>query len=253
MLKPLDTAIQTSLVVHNLLGCLPSLLHQEMGLSFSRGRICMALSRLSNPPRSRPSGIPLLVWKSRKSRRRSACYSTQLYPPVSTKEEERVCLCVTLSSRFVVPGPPAGVMGLADCLLGPCPPCFQVHRPPEICFCGKESRVVKCVDYDPDSPGWSCGQPCSSPLDCNVVEATLSNGKVERHACQALCHAGPCPPCQIKETMSCYCGKHAKEIKCYEKECPMLSRGNDGASHSRMGFYQCGDICGRFDTCHTLI
>ena len=137
--------------------------------------------------------------------------------------------------------------------LGPCPPCFQVHRPPEICFCGKESRVVKCVDYDPDSPGWSCGQPCLSPMDCNAAEAALSNGKVKRHSCRALCHAGPCPPCHIKDIVACYCGKHTKEINCSEKEFPMLSQGNDEASHPRLGFYQCEDICGRFDTYHILI
>jgi len=132
-------------------------------------------------------------------------------------------------------------------ITGPCPPCYQVHRPPETCFCGKDTRLVKCVDFDPDSPGWSCGRPCSNVLNCNAVEVALSDGKIERHKCEMMCHQGPCPPCQIKETVSCYCGKHSKEINCYDKGTVKTSEvQNEDGLTSWLGFYQCADICGRY-------
>jgi len=128
--------------------------------------------------------------------------------------------------------------------LGPCPPCYQVHRPPQPCFCGKETRLIKCADFDPESTGWSCGQPCSSPLTCNI--GLLDEG-VRRHTCQETCHPGSCPPCQIQETVSCFCGKHLKDIRCSDiKEPPKPSRIIDGnVSRSCLGFYQCEEVCGR--------
>jgi transcriptional repressor NF-X1 len=132
-------------------------------------------------------------------------------------------------------------------IVGPCPPCYQVHRPPETCFCGKDTRLVRCVDFDLDSPGWSCGRPCSTPLECNSAEVALSEGQVQRHVCERLCHAGDCPPCQIQETVSCFCGKNSKEIECSDKEFPQKSQteGAEGLD-SWFGFYQCPDVCGRY-------
>jgi transcriptional repressor NF-X1 len=140
----------------------------------------------------------------------------------------------------------SGCQCMLPCHPGPCPPCFQVHRPPETCFCGRDTRVVKCVDYDPDSPGWSCGQPCSTPLNCNAAEVALSDGEVDRHTCQVVCHAGPCPPCDIKETVLCYCGKHDKEIACSDKDFPKSSHVDGDEPKSWLGFYQCGDVCERY-------
>jgi len=142
-------------------------------------------------------------------------------------------------------------LSLVDLLtLGPCPPCFQVHMPPQTCFCGKDSRLVRCCDYDPNLPGWSCGQPCSTPLNCNAAEVALSDGKVKQHTCQVSCHQGPCPPCQIKETVSCYCGKHEKEIACSDKEFPKQSYGSRGEEVTAwLGFYKCPDLCGRKFEC----
>ena len=150
-----------------------------------------------------------------------------------------MCLCVPLSSWYTT-------TSHGGLIPGPCPPCYQVHRPPEPCFCGKGSRLVKCVDFDPDSPGWSCGKPCSNSLNCNAVEVVLSGGKNEHHKCEMVCHQGPCPPCQIQQTVSCYCGKHSKEIRCSDKETPKTSEiQNEEESKSWLGFYQCTDICGR--------
>lgn len=129
---------------------------------------------------------------------------------------------------------------------GPCPPCYQVHQPPQTCFCGKDFRQVKCIDFDPDSAGWSCGKPCGAPLTCNAAEVVLSDGKVEGHKCQQVCHAPPCPPCEIQETVSCFCGKHTKEIRCYDKQFPKKSMIDaPDRPQSWFGLYQCGDICGR--------
>lgn len=154
-------------------------------------------------------------------------------------------MCVALSSRYV--------NRHTALTIGPCPPCYQVHRPPESCFCGKESRLVKCADFDPDSPGWSCNQPCATPLDCNVAEMAMSDGNIQHHTCEMLCHQGPCPPCLIKEMVSCFCGKHSKEIYCSEKEFPKPSHKKDcDKSKSWLGFYQCEEICARYYSLRVL-
>jgi transcriptional repressor NF-X1 len=114
--------------------------------------------------------------------------------------------------------------------------------PPQTCFCGKESQLVKCADYDPELLGWSCGQPCSTPLVCNAAEIAMSDGEVERHVCHKPCHQGPCLLCEIRETVPCFCGKHSKEISCSDKEFPKRS---ESETESWLGFYQCGEICAR--------
>ena len=78
----------------------------------------------------------------------------------------------------------------------------------------------------------------------------MSDGSVQRHVCETLCHAGECPPCQIKETVSCFCGKHSKEIQCSDKEFPKQSQMvQDDGLNSWLGFYQCAEICGRKFDC----
>jgi transcriptional repressor NF-X1 len=109
---------------------------------------------------------------------------------------------------------------------------------------------VRCCDYDPNLPGWSCGQPCSTPLGCNAAEVALSDGKVKHHTCQVPCHQEPCPPCQVKEIVSCYCGKHEKEIACSDKSLPKESHTKtDQEVKSWLGFYQCPDVCGKSFDC----
>jgi transcriptional repressor NF-X1 len=106
--------------------------------------------------------------------------------------------------------------------------------------------VIKCVDYDPDTPGWSCGQPCLTSLRCNAAEVAMSDGTVKPHICESLCHQGACPPCQIEGILACFCGKHSKEIHCCYKEFPKKSTVEDGlSSKSWLGFYQCEAVCGR--------
>jgi transcriptional repressor NF-X1 len=154
-----------------------------------------------------------------------------------------MCVYITLSSWYIP------VYEVPELIVGPCPPCYQVHRPPEACFCGKDTRLVKCVDYDPGAPGWSCEKPCLTSLNCNAVEVALLDGEVESHVCERVCHQGPCPPCQIEETVSCYCGKHSKEIHCSDKDVPKASEVEDEeGSKSWLGFYQCGEICERYYT-----
>jgi transcriptional repressor NF-X1 len=100
------------------------------------------------------------------------------------------------------------------------------------------------VEFDPDSPSWSCGQPCLTPLHCNAAEVEISGGKVEPHICETACHPGPCPPCVRQETVTCFCGKHSKEIACSDKEFPKKSAVENGKSW--IGFYHCQDMCGRY-------
>jgi transcriptional repressor NF-X1 len=86
-------------------------------------------------------------------------------------------------------------------------------------------------------------------LDCNGAEVALSDGQIPRHVCEKSCHAGECPPCEIQETVFCFCGKRSKEIQCSDKEFPQKSQieGEEGLE-SWFGFYQCPDICGeKFD------
>lgn len=36
------------------------------------------------------------------------------------------------------------------------------------------------------------------------------------HQCKALCHAGPCPPCEMYTLVRCRCGFMDQEIPCIE-------------------------------------
>lgn len=63
------------------------------------------------------------------------------------------------------------------------------------CFCGREERTVKC-----GSKKFICHNICNKPLDCG------------KHACQKVCHEGPCPPCQKTPSRVKYCPCGRREI-----------------------------------------
>nr|CCC89923.1 unnamed protein product [Trypanosoma congolense IL3000] len=76
------------------------------------------------------------------------------------------------------------------CHEGPCPVCTRssVSR----CFCGAEEKTRYCTDSKP----YSCGKPCSKPLNCG------------KHLCLSLCHKGECQPCtrDPERVAFCPCG-----------------------------------------------
>ncbi|KAL1517103.1 hypothetical protein ABEB36_000911 [Hypothenemus hampei] len=89
-----------------------------------------------------------------------------------------------------------------------CPKCRFKYLPQEYptkyqCFCGK----VENPRYEPFLVPHSCGEICHKNLKplCG-------------HKCLLLCHPGPCPPCPVTVTVSCYCGCQKPTLRrcCYK-------------------------------------
>lgn len=83
-----------------------------------------------------------------------------------------------------------------------CPNCYHVNKkvPPKnrpTCWCGK----VVNPEPNPLNPN-SCGQTC--------------NAHTCVHGCSKICHLGPHPECTRIITIKCRCGKHTKDISCYQ-------------------------------------
>ncbi|KAJ2317491.1 FKBP12-associated protein [Coemansia sp. RSA 2704] len=72
------------------------------------------------------------------------------------------------------------------------------------CHCGKQLAVdlgsprSACTDPVP-----SCGQECGRPLEGCA------------HACKQVCHAGPCPPCEVAVETTCRCGSTKFQTECH--------------------------------------
>lgn len=134
-----------------------------------------------------------------------------------------------------------------SCHPGPCPPCAVVIALP--CHCGQEVKQVRCSSihgvkgYKPAIAGQtkeellSCGQTCGKDLGCGV----------EGHGCPKECHEGPCDPCDVVRTKTCYCGRHAVEEICGDRsrrgervECSNASNHDDGPW---VGEYSCAEVC----------
>ncbi|OSX63454.1 hypothetical protein POSPLADRAFT_1139991 [Postia placenta MAD-698-R-SB12] len=123
------------------------------------------------------------------------------------------------------------------CHPGPCPPCQVTTELP--CHCGKETLSFKCAKLAPSraqnsaAAELSCGSACGRQLSCG------------NHRCEDVCHPGPCPPCKVRETGRCYCGKEERELGCgigEEKECSVLE---DGEHQQWTGRFVCEAVCGR--------
>lgn len=83
-----------------------------------------------------------------------------------------------------------------------CPNCFhESNKVPRkdrpTCWCGK---VIK-PDPNPLDPN-SCGQTC----DASICD----------HGCSKVCHLGPHPECGRIVSIWCNCGRHKRDIACYE-------------------------------------
>lgn len=90
------------------------------------------------------------------------------------------------------------------CHPGPCPPCAAMAAP-DTCWCGKKEIRFLCGTSAADKASHlSCNNPCSKQLNCGNPF----------HTCTLTCHSGPCPPCSVLSTQSCYCLKSAEERLC---------------------------------------
>eukprot|EP01105_Mastigella_eilhardi_P020949 TRINITY_DN502_c0_g1_i1.p1 TRINITY_DN502_c0_g1~~TRINITY_DN502_c0_g1_i1.p1 ORF type:complete len:894 (+),score=88.44 TRINITY_DN502_c0_g1_i1:51-2684(+) len=98
-----------------------------------------------------------------------------------------------------------------------CPACRRAHRcaPEATCYCGRRSNPT-C-----HSCGGVCGKLRPSHTNCP-------------HPCTAVCHAGPCPPCdEAGTTVRCFCGREERQLRC-------------SGAPSR---FSCGHPCGKRLTC----
>ncbi len=109
------------------------------------------------------------------------------------------------------------------CHPGPCPPCL-LQGPQRSCHCGKRVYRLKCSEVEPQ--GSSCGEVCGKPLSC------------EMHACERVCHSGPCGSCTHTEQQLCFCGKEKSDRPCGSGQ-------RNVASSSSAAMYACGNKCGK--------
>ncbi|XP_054846530.1 NF-X1-type zinc finger protein NFXL1 [Eublepharis macularius] len=84
-----------------------------------------------------------------------------------------------------------------SCHPGDCEPCPRVSR--QRCVCGRQVAERLCA-----SPLWQCDQACRKTLPCGF------------HACEQVCHAGPCGECPRSGKRSCPCGKSKFSLPCTE-------------------------------------
>ena len=133
------------------------------------------------------------------------------------------------------------------CHPGPCPPCGITVR--KYCFCGKALRNIACKNIGNPTPapsdasqqGWfSCSAICDRPLSC----------KNALHKCKLRCHPGPCPPCEVKEVIRCWCGGETKLFGCGETqpeeaiECVVFDSTQE-KEETWIGQFGCGKTCNR--------
>ncbi|TFK47511.1 hypothetical protein OE88DRAFT_1720598 [Heliocybe sulcata] len=144
--------------------------------------------------------------------------------------------CANPCSRRRVCGHPCPLA----CHPGPCPPCQITIELP--CYCGKQVLSYRCSNLHPSktrsvasqATDLSCGKTCGKRLGCG------------NHTCQVACHDGPCPPCPVRDTTKCYCGKEERELGCGEGEsklCGVLSA--DGTEETWAGRFTCDNKCRR--------
>ncbi|KAI8359868.1 hypothetical protein EDC96DRAFT_513466 [Choanephora cucurbitarum] len=108
------------------------------------------------------------------------------------------------------------------CHPGPCPPCDSMG-PVLTCYCGQTTRQQRCIDTDYQTKGFSCLDLCDELLGCG------------KHRCQEACHAGLCPPCELEEIQSCYCGRHERTARC--------GNGQQIQIGGHVGYYSCQERC----------
>ncbi|OAF68310.1 Nuclear transcription factor, X box-binding protein 1 [Intoshia linei] len=105
--------------------------------------------------------------------------------------------------------------------------CVECRRYVEkLCSCGKQTRLVKCLEKE----YFSCNNACGKPLNC-------VNPNV--HTCQQICHIGPCSSCDFEWKISCYCNKSIRYLSCFD---------NDYILDSNTKF-KCLEVCNKLLSC----
>ena len=87
------------------------------------------------------------------------------------------------------------------------------------CFCGSTPEPRP----SPLATPHSCANLCSRTRPCG-------------HPCPLSCHPGPCPSCQVRVEMRCYCDRRPLSFKCSN-----LS-GKDASGSADLS---CGGLCGK--------
>lgn len=99
-----------------------------------------------------------------------------------------------------------------DCHPGNCRPCKLEVNAVKTCPCGKTllEKLYKSKSSEPRKQCTDsvpvCGQTCGREFSCGPPD--------NHHTCSEVCHMGPCPPCPLKTTMRCRCGRAEKNIPC---------------------------------------
>ncbi|ODO11918.1 hypothetical protein I350_00702 [Cryptococcus amylolentus CBS 6273] len=128
------------------------------------------------------------------------------------------------------------------CHPGPCPPCNVALIVP--CPSHNIPMTVKCSSATSNNAALSpvCDDICDRQLNCGHRD----------HACQELCHYGPCAPCMEMESVTCYCGEEEKQVECgwgrnNVKICAKILE--DGIETTWEGRFDCGKSCERYYDC----
>lgn len=125
------------------------------------------------------------------------------------------------------------------CHPGPCPPCTAL-APPESCFCGQVSIQARCGSVKNIQ---SCGKTCGELLGCT------------RHFCEEPCHEGTCPPCQLEERQTCYCGESSRISFCGagREEVSWIAQQRSEKRDCKVyiiGHFSCTQICPQTFDCN---
>ncbi|XP_053110346.1 NF-X1-type zinc finger protein NFXL1 isoform X1 [Hemicordylus capensis] len=109
------------------------------------------------------------------------------------------------------------------CHPGDCQPCPRVSK--QSCVCGRQVAERLCA-----SPMWQCDQVCGKTLPCGY------------HACEQVCHAGPCGECPRSGKRFCPCGKSKFSLPCTED---VPTCGDSCDKDLECGIHKCSQRCHR--------
>lgn len=161
--------------------------------------------------------------------------------PIPKETLQNVCYCRRRKVPPVEPGITPGSCGepclrsrgvagsscqhacMSLCHPGPCQPCV-IPRPPRPCFCGKTEVVRMCGEVDGTV---SCGNICGRMRACG-------------HACDRVCHEGPCGDCVETVSAHCFCGRKSVTRPCRER---VFNCGSPCGRSLQCGRHKCEKIC----------